>query len=114
MPHTSISRFGLILAAALVLLAGLVTAAIYLTRPQVQPVPEELGKPVMAAQIEFLADAMQRRADCRAPADGGVFCQRRAGRVPGAGGQPASPEPGRDRAVRHRRPAPAAAGFPAG
>ncbi len=62
MPHTSISRFGLILAAALVLLAGLVTSAIYLTRPQAQPVPEELGKPVMATQIEFLADAMKRSA----------------------------------------------------
>jgi diguanylate cyclase (GGDEF)-like protein len=62
MHHTSISRFGLILAAALVLLAGLVTSAIYLTRPQTQPVSEELGKPVMAAQIEFLADAMKRSA----------------------------------------------------
>jgi len=62
MPHTSISRFGLILAAALVLLAGLVTSAIYLSRPQAQPVPEELDKPVMATQIEFLADAMQRTA----------------------------------------------------
>ena len=62
MHHTSISRFGLILAAALVLLAGLVTSAIYMTRPQAQPVPEELGKPVMATQIEFLADAMKRSA----------------------------------------------------
>jgi len=62
MPHTSISRFGLILAAALVLLAGLATSAIYLSRPQAQPVPEELDKPVMATQIEFLADAMQRTA----------------------------------------------------
>ncbi|MBI3433383.1 MAG: GGDEF domain-containing protein [Hydrogenophilales bacterium] len=62
MPHTSISRFGLILAAALVLLAGFVTSAIYLTRPQAQPVPEELGNPVMATQIEFLADAMKRSA----------------------------------------------------
>jgi len=62
MHHTSISRFGLILAAALVLLAGLVTSAIYLTRPQAQPVPEELGNPVMATQIEFLADAMKRSA----------------------------------------------------
>ena len=62
MHHTSISRFGLILAAALVLLAGLVTSAIYLSRPQAQPVPEELDKPVMAAQIEFLAEAMQRTA----------------------------------------------------
>jgi diguanylate cyclase (GGDEF)-like protein len=62
MPHTSITRFGLFLAAALVLLAGFVTSAIYLTRPQVQPVPEELDKPVMATQIEFLAEAMQRTA----------------------------------------------------
>src|SRR5512139_17735 len=62
MPHTSISRLGLVLAAALLLLAGLVTSAIYLTRPQAQPVSEELGKPVMAAQIEFLADAMKRSA----------------------------------------------------
>lgn len=62
MPHTSILRFGLILATALVLLAGLVTSAIYLSRPQALPAPEELDKPVMAAQIEFLADAMQRSA----------------------------------------------------
>ncbi len=62
MHHTSISRFGLILAAALVLLAGLVTSAIFLTRPQAQPALEELGKPVMATQIEFLADAMKRSA----------------------------------------------------
>ncbi len=62
MHHTSISRFGLILAAALVLLAGVVTSVIYLSRPQVQPLPEELDKPVMASQIEFLAEAMQRTA----------------------------------------------------
>lgn len=62
MPHTSISRFGLILAAALVLLAGLGTAAFYLSRPQAQPVAEEFGKPVMAAQIEFLADALRHSA----------------------------------------------------
>jgi len=62
MPHTSISRFGLILAAALLLLAGLVTPAMYLMRTQAQLVPEELGKPVMATQIEFLADAMKRSA----------------------------------------------------
>lgn len=62
MPQTSILRFGLILTTVLVLLAGLVTLAIYRTRPGVQPVPEELDKPVMAAQIEFLADAMQRSA----------------------------------------------------
>jgi diguanylate cyclase (GGDEF)-like protein len=55
-------RFGLTLVAALVLLAGLVTAGIFLSRAQLQPVPEELGKPVMATQIEFLADAMRRSA----------------------------------------------------
>ena len=62
MPQTSILRFGLILATVLVLLAGAVTFAIYQSRPGTQPVPEELDKPVMAAQIEFLADAMQRSA----------------------------------------------------
>ncbi|MBS1184738.1 MAG: putative diguanylate cyclase domain [Proteobacteria bacterium] len=50
------------LSAALVLLAGIVTSVIYLSRPQVPPAPEELDKPVMAAQIEFMADAMQRSA----------------------------------------------------
>jgi diguanylate cyclase (GGDEF)-like protein len=59
MPHSSILRFGLILTSALVLLAGLVMFAIYQSRPQVMPVLEELDKPVMATQIEFLADAMQ-------------------------------------------------------
>lgn len=62
MLHTSILRFGLMLVAALVLLAGLVTTAIYLLRPQPLPAPEELDKPVMAAQIEFMAEAMQRSA----------------------------------------------------
>lgn len=62
MPNTSIFRFGLILSATLVLLAGLVTSAIYLSRPHAQPMPEELDKPVMATQIEFMADAMQRSA----------------------------------------------------
>jgi len=62
MSNTSIFRFGLILSAALVLLAGLVTVAIYLSRPQALPVTEEFDKPVMATQIEFLADAMQRSA----------------------------------------------------
>ena len=63
MPHTSILRFGLTLVAALVLLAGLVTAGIFLSRLQTPPVPEELDKPVMATQIEFLADAMRRSAE---------------------------------------------------
>lgn len=62
MPHTSILRFGLILAAALALLAGLVTFAFYLSRPQTPPAQEEFDKPVMATQIEFMADAMQRSA----------------------------------------------------
>ncbi|MBW8371164.1 MAG: GGDEF domain-containing protein [Thiobacillus sp.] len=62
MPHVSILRFGLILAAALVLLSGLVTSAIYLSRPQAPPAVEEFDKPVMATQIEFMADAMQRSA----------------------------------------------------
>jgi diguanylate cyclase (GGDEF)-like protein len=62
MSKQSILRFGLILAAALVLLAGLVTSGIYLTRPQPDAAPETLDKPVMAAQIEFLADAMRRSA----------------------------------------------------
>ena len=62
MPRISILRFGLILASLLILLAGLVTSLIYLSRPQVQPAPEEFDKPVMAAQIEFMADAMQRSA----------------------------------------------------
>ncbi len=62
MPRSSILRFGLTLVAALVLLMGVVTAAFYLTRPQAQPSQEEFEKPVMAAQIEFMADAMQRSA----------------------------------------------------
>lgn len=62
MPHTSILRFGLILATALVLLAGVVASAMFLSRPQALPAAEELDKPVMATQIEFMADAMQRSA----------------------------------------------------
>ena len=62
MHHTSILRFGLILVTALVLLAGAVTSVIFLTRPQAVPIPEEFDKPVMATQIEFMADAMQRSA----------------------------------------------------
>ena len=62
MPHTSILRFGLILVTALVLLTGVVTAVIFLSRPQSVAIPEEFDKPVMATQIEFMADAMQRSA----------------------------------------------------
>ena len=62
MPHTSILRLGLILVTVLVLLAGILTSVIYQSRPQSLPIPEELDKPVMATQIEFMADAMQRSA----------------------------------------------------
>jgi len=62
MPHTSILRFGLILATALVLLAGLVASAVFLSRSQPVPAAEELDKSVMATQIEFMAEAMQRSA----------------------------------------------------
>ncbi|MHB1051680.1 MAG: GGDEF domain-containing protein [Thiobacillus sp.] len=62
MPHTSILRFGLILVTALVVLAGVVTSVIFLSRPQAIPIAEEFDKPVMATQIEFMADAMQRSA----------------------------------------------------
>jgi diguanylate cyclase (GGDEF)-like protein len=62
MSKQSILRFGLILAAALMLLAGLVTFGIYAARPQTAAMPEPLDKPVMATQIEFLADAMRRSA----------------------------------------------------
>jgi diguanylate cyclase (GGDEF)-like protein len=50
------------LAATLVLLLGLVTSALYLSRPQSVPIAEELDKPVMATQIEFLSQTMQRSA----------------------------------------------------
>ena len=62
MPRTSILRFGVFLVAALVLLAGLVASLLYLSRSQAPPLAEEPDKPVMATQIEFLADAMQRSA----------------------------------------------------
>lgn len=62
MSHTSILRLGLILVTALVLLAGLVTFAMYQSRSQTLPVQEEIGKPVMASQIEFMAESMQQRA----------------------------------------------------
>jgi diguanylate cyclase (GGDEF)-like protein len=60
--RTSILRLGLTLVAALTLLAGLTTLAIYGSRTQTQTAQDELDKPVMAAQIEFLAAAMQRSA----------------------------------------------------
>lgn len=62
MPPPSILRFGLILVATLVGLTGIATAVVYLSRPQSPPAQDELDKPVMAAQIEFLAEAMQRNA----------------------------------------------------
>lgn len=62
MPHTSISRFGLILIAALAALAALLTAAIYLTRVSDPSTANALAKPVMAAQLEFLSGTIHRRA----------------------------------------------------
>lgn len=62
MSQTSIVRFGLILAAALMLLAGLATTVIYLSRNPAATEDDTLGKPVMAAQIEFMAEAMKKSA----------------------------------------------------
>ena len=62
MHHTSILRFGLILVTALVLLAGVATSLIYLSRPHPVSAQEAFDKPVMATQIEFMAAAMQRSA----------------------------------------------------
>ena len=63
MSKVSILRFGLLLTAAIVLLAGLVTLGVYLARPQTgADADESLDKPVMAAQIEFMAEAMRRSA----------------------------------------------------
>lgn len=62
MPPSSILRFGLTLVTALVLATGLVTSAIYLSRPQAPEATDGLDRSVMATQIEFLATAMQRSA----------------------------------------------------
>lgn len=62
MPPTSILRFGVLLATALLLLAALVTAAFYVSRPERHTVAEEFDKPVMATQIEFLAEVLGRSA----------------------------------------------------
>ena len=61
MHHASILRFGLTLITALVALLGGVAFALYQSGRASTPV-DDLDKPVMAAQIEFLADAMQKRA----------------------------------------------------
>lgn len=58
MPHTSILRFGLILSAALLLLAAFVAAAFYVFRSEGQAVSDEFDKPVMARQIEILAEVL--------------------------------------------------------
>jgi diguanylate cyclase (GGDEF)-like protein len=61
MSKLSLLRFGLLLTAALVLLSGLVTLGVYLARPQTgADADESLDRPVMAAQIEFMAAAMRR------------------------------------------------------
>lgn len=61
MSKLSILRFGVLLAAALMLLAGLATIGVYQSRPQsADEVGDVPAKPVMAAQIEFMAEAMRR------------------------------------------------------
>ena len=64
MSKLSILRFGLLQSLVLIVLAGLVTVSIYLTR---SPSADESGdlptKPVMAAQIEFMAETMRRTAE---------------------------------------------------
>lgn len=63
MSKVSIQRFGLLLTAAFVLLSGLITLGVYLARPQTGvDADESLDKPVMAAQIEFMADAIRSLA----------------------------------------------------
>lgn len=64
MSKLSILRFGVVQSLALMLLAGLVTIGVYQTRtpgaPEVGDLP---AKPVMATQIEFMAQAMRRTAE---------------------------------------------------
>lgn len=63
MSKLSILRFGVLQSLALMLLAGLVTIAIYQTRmPDTSEAGDLPTKPVMAAQIEFMAETMRRTA----------------------------------------------------
>ena len=64
MSKLSILRFGLLQSLALMLLAGLVTIGIYQNRSSSNDATGDLpAKPVMAAQIEFMAEAMRRTAE---------------------------------------------------
>ena len=63
MSKLSILRFGVLLSLALMLLAGLVTIGVYQSRASTADEEGDLPtKPVMAAQIEFMAEAMRRTA----------------------------------------------------
>ena len=64
MSKLSILRFGLLQSLALMLLAGLITIGIYQNRaPRNEATGDLPAKPVMAAQIEFMADSMRRTAE---------------------------------------------------
>jgi diguanylate cyclase (GGDEF)-like protein len=64
MSKLSILRFGVLLALALMLLAGLVTFGVYLARPHAADGTAELpAKPVMATQIELMVAGMRRMAE---------------------------------------------------
>jgi diguanylate cyclase (GGDEF)-like protein len=64
MSKLSILRFGVLLALALMGLAGLVTFGVYLARPAALDEAAELpAKPVMATQIELMAASMRRSAE---------------------------------------------------
>ena len=64
MSKLSILRFGVLQSLALMVLAGLVTIGIYQNRsPTAEAAADLSAKPVMAAQIEFMAEAMRRSAE---------------------------------------------------
>lgn len=64
MSKSSILRFGVLQSLALMLLAALVTIGVYQTRTRLAPEVGDLAaKPVMATQIEFLAETMRRTAE---------------------------------------------------
>jgi hypothetical protein len=81
MSKQSILRFGLILATALVLLAGLITFGIYLARPQAVATPEALGQAGDGGtdRVHGGIDASHGIAYSGAPPDPGLF---RDGRAP--------------------------------
>lgn len=64
MSKLSILRFGLLQSLALMVLAGLITIGIYQNRgPSNEATGDLPGKPVMASQIEFMADSLRRTAE---------------------------------------------------